>query len=124
MPNLPSIMAFPARKNFTGIVGRITLLYIFVLLIAANGSLRAHSVQPGHYAPGWNGNLKAGIMAPDPDKRPLAATAEFMEVFGVLSIIVGEDDKNVGTLRFDHDRSLEERVIAKQIAFWKKYSII
>ena len=26
----------------------------------------AQQVQPGHYAPGWNGNLKAGIMATDP----------------------------------------------------------
>jgi NAD+ kinase len=53
----------------------------------------------------------------DPDKRPLAATADFMEVFGVLSIVVGEDDKNGVTLLFDHDRSLEERVIAEQFAF-------
>ena len=52
----------------------------------------------------------------DPEKRPLAATADFMEVFGVLSITIGEDDKNGATLLFDPDHSLEERVIAEQFA--------
>jgi NAD+ kinase len=52
----------------------------------------------------------------DPAKRPLAATADFMEVFGVLSITIGEDDKNSATLLFDPDRSLEERVIAEQFS--------
>ena len=52
----------------------------------------------------------------DPDKRPLAATADFMEVFGVVSITIGEDDKNSVTLLFDPDHSLEERVIAEQFA--------
>jgi len=27
---------------------------------------RGQDVQTGHYAPGWNGNLKAGMMAPEP----------------------------------------------------------
>jgi NAD+ kinase len=52
----------------------------------------------------------------DPSKRPLAATADFLEVFGVLSITIGEDDKNRVTLLFDRDHSLEERVIAEQFA--------
>ena len=52
----------------------------------------------------------------DPTKRPLAATADFMEVFGVLSITIGEDDSKSVSLLFDHDRSLEERVIAEQFA--------
>jgi NAD+ kinase len=70
----------------------------------------------------WRGALlphtaKVTLENLDSDKRPLAATADFMEVFGVLSITIGEDDKNVATLLFDHDRSLEERVIAEQFAF-------
>jgi len=70
----------------------------------------------------WKGALlphtaKVTLENLDSDKRPLAATADFMEVFGVLSITIGEDDKNVATLLFDHDRSLEERVIAEQFAF-------
>lgn len=52
----------------------------------------------------------------DPGKRPLAATADFMEVFGILSITIGEDITTGATLLFDPDRSLEERVIAEQFA--------
>jgi hypothetical protein len=52
----------------------------------------------------------------DPGKRPLAATADFMKVFGVLSIDIGEDDKNSAILLFDPEHSLEERVIAEQFA--------
>jgi NAD+ kinase len=53
----------------------------------------------------------------DPGKRPLAATADFQEFFGVLSITIGEDQQNSVTLLFDPDHSLEERVIAEQFAF-------
>jgi len=53
----------------------------------------------------------------DPDKRPLAATADFKELFNVASVAVCEDPSNTVTLLFDHDRSLEERVIAEQFAF-------
>ena len=52
----------------------------------------------------------------DPGKRPLAATADFMEVFGVSSITIGESALNRVTLLFDPDRSLEERVIGEQFA--------
>jgi NAD+ kinase len=52
----------------------------------------------------------------DPGKRPLAATADFMEVFGVLSITIGESAENRVTLLFDPDHSLEERVIGEQFA--------
>lgn len=50
----------------------------------------------------------------DPGKRPLAATADFMEVFGVLSITIREDSNTGVSLLFDPDRSLQERVIAEQ----------
>ena len=33
---------------------------------AWTSAVQAQDVQTGHYAPGWNGNLRAGIMAPDP----------------------------------------------------------
>jgi len=52
----------------------------------------------------------------DPGKRPLAATADFMEVFGVISMAISEDSTTGATLLFDPDRSLEERVIAEQFA--------
>jgi NAD+ kinase len=70
----------------------------------------------------WRGALlphtaKVTLENLDPGKRPLAATADFMEVFGVSSITIREDDQNSATLLFDHDRSLEERVIAEQFAF-------
>jgi len=69
----------------------------------------------------WRGALmphtaKVTLENLDPSKRPLAATADFMEVFGVSSITIGEDDENGATLLFDPDRSLEERVIAEQFA--------
>jgi hypothetical protein len=59
-------MIFPVRQKIAGITTQLTFFYIFILLIAGEGSLGAQSVQTGHYAPGWNGNLKAGMMAPDP----------------------------------------------------------
>jgi hypothetical protein len=41
-------------------------VFIALSLPVFTGSVFAQSVQTGHYAPGWNGNLKAGIMAPNP----------------------------------------------------------
>jgi NAD+ kinase len=52
----------------------------------------------------------------DPGKRPLAASADFMEAFGVLSITISVDSTTGATLLFDPDRSLQERVIAEQFA--------
>jgi hypothetical protein len=45
--------------------GRLFFIAIGILLLS-KGLVWAQQVQPGHYAPGWNGHLKAGIMAPDP----------------------------------------------------------
>ena len=48
----------------------VLLLAIFpnavVFLFSSQGILMAQSIQTGHYAPGWNGTLKAGMMAADP----------------------------------------------------------
>jgi hypothetical protein len=59
-------MIYPVRKISAGALQPVIFVYIIVLLVAGEGLLWAQNVQTGHYAPGWNGNLKAGIMAPDP----------------------------------------------------------
>jgi NAD+ kinase len=50
----------------------------------------------------------------DADKRPLAATADFHELFQVVSVTIGEDPSTTVELLFDADHSLEERIIAEQ----------
>jgi NAD+ kinase len=50
----------------------------------------------------------------DADKRPLAATADFHELFHVKSVTVREDTSTTVRLLFDADHSLEERIIAEQ----------
>jgi NAD+ kinase len=50
----------------------------------------------------------------DADKRPLAATADFDELFHVVSVTIGEDSSTAVQLLFDTDHSLEERIIAEQ----------
>jgi NAD+ kinase len=50
----------------------------------------------------------------DADKRPLAATADFRELFQVVSVTIGEDTSTTVQLLFDADHSLEERIIAEQ----------
>ena len=50
----------------------------------------------------------------DADKRPLAATADFHELFHVVSVTVREDTSTAVQLLFDADHSLEERMIAEQ----------
>jgi NAD+ kinase len=50
----------------------------------------------------------------DADKRPLAATADFHELFQVVSVTIGEDPSTTVQLLFDADHSLEERIIAEQ----------
>jgi NAD+ kinase len=50
----------------------------------------------------------------DPVKRPLAATADFRELFHVESVTINEDRSTVVELLFDPGRSLEERIIAEQ----------
>jgi NAD+ kinase len=50
----------------------------------------------------------------DADKRPLAATADFHELFHVVSVTIREDTSTTVELLFDADHSLEERIIAEQ----------
>jgi NAD+ kinase len=50
----------------------------------------------------------------DADKRPLAATADFHELFHVVSVTIREDTSTTAQLLFDADHSLEERIIAEQ----------
>lgn len=52
----------------------------------------------------------------DHSKRPLAASADFMELFGVHSITISQDNEKSTTLLFDPNRSLEERIIMEQFA--------
>jgi NAD+ kinase len=50
----------------------------------------------------------------DADKRPLAATADFHELFHVVSVTIREDASTTVQLLFDADHSLEERIITEQ----------
>jgi NAD+ kinase len=50
----------------------------------------------------------------DADKRPLAATADFHELFQVVAVTICEDASTTVQLLFDADHSLEERIIAEQ----------
>jgi hypothetical protein len=56
------------RRFIHGAVVPLSLCFtpLFVLLIAGSGVVCAQDVQTGHYAPGWNAALKAGITPPDP----------------------------------------------------------
>lgn len=57
---------------------RYRFLFLLVATLGmpflATGVGRAQQVQTGHYAPGWNGTLKAGIMASDPGLYMLSTT--------------------------------------------------
>jgi NAD+ kinase len=50
----------------------------------------------------------------EPDKRPVAAVADFTEVRDVVSVAVSEDRSIGATVLFDPDRALSERIIAEQ----------
>lgn len=50
----------------------------------------------------------------EPDKRPVAAVADFTEVRDVVSVAVHEDHEIGATVLFDPDRALAERIIAEQ----------
>ena len=50
----------------------------------------------------------------DPDKRPVAAVADFTEVRDVSSVAVSEDRSVSTTILFDPDQGLSERIIAEQ----------
>lgn len=50
----------------------------------------------------------------EPEKRPVAAVADFTEVRDVVSVAVSEDRSLSATVLFDPDRALSERIIAEQ----------
>ncbi|GLR66773.1 NAD kinase [Acidocella aquatica] len=50
----------------------------------------------------------------EPDKRPVAAVADFTEVRNVVSVAVSEDRSIGATVLFDPDRALSERIITEQ----------
>lgn len=50
----------------------------------------------------------------EPDKRPVAAVADFTEVRDVVSVAVREDHDVGAIVLFDPDRALAERIIAEQ----------
>ena len=50
----------------------------------------------------------------EPDKRPVAAVADFTEVRDVVSVAVSEDRSISATVLFDPDQGLSERIIAEQ----------
>ena len=53
----------------------------------------------------------------DPQKRPLTATADFMEILDVLTVTVRDDTSTSVKVLFDPDHSLEERIAAEQFAY-------
>jgi NAD+ kinase len=50
----------------------------------------------------------------EPEKRPVAAVADFTEVRDVVSVAVSEDKSVGATVLFDPDRALSERIITEQ----------
>ena len=50
----------------------------------------------------------------EPEKRPVAAVADFTEVRNVLSVAVSEDRSISVPILFDPDQGLSERIIAEQ----------
>lgn len=50
----------------------------------------------------------------EPEKRPVAAVADFTEVRHVVSVAVSEDRSVRTTILFDPDQALSERIIAEQ----------
>ena len=50
----------------------------------------------------------------EPDKRPVAAVADFTEVRDVIAVSVREDRGLAATILFDPDQGLSERIIVEQ----------
>ena len=50
----------------------------------------------------------------EPEKRPVAAVADFTEVRDVVSVAVSEDRSVAASVLFDPDQGLSERIIAEQ----------
>ena len=50
----------------------------------------------------------------EPEKRPVSAVADIIEVRNVKSVHVEQDQENVKTLLFDKEHTLEERILNEQ----------
>jgi NAD+ kinase len=71
---------------------------------------------------GWRGAVlphqaKVTITVLDPDKRPVAAVADHMEVRQVREVVIAEDRKSSARILFDPGHSLAERVLREQFRF-------
>ena len=67
----------------------------------------------------WKGallpdNVEVSLENLDTGKRPLAASADFREFFGVRSLKIRQSGEKHITLLFDQDASLEERILSEQ----------
>jgi NAD+ kinase len=67
----------------------------------------------------WRGALvstrdRVALEVLEPDRRPVSAAADNVEVRDVISVDIAEDPSISLTLLFDAGRSLEERVLAEQ----------
>ena len=69
----------------------------------------------------WRGavipeDLKIGFRVLDPDKRPVSAVADQVEVRDVATVEVSIDRDQVLTLLFDPEHALDERIAMEQFA--------
>jgi NAD+ kinase len=69
----------------------------------------------------WRGallphNVTIELINKDPEKRPISATADSLEVTDVVSVKIIEVKDRFVTLLFDQHHSLEERIIREQFA--------
>ena len=70
----------------------------------------------------WRGAIlpraaKVTLTILEPDKRPVAAVADHLEVRHVASVVIAEDKKRSVKLLFDPGHSLAERVLNEQFRF-------
>lgn len=63
-----------------------------------------------------DGNAVVSIRNLDPVKRPLYVTADYRGAADILSVTVQQDSEHPVTLLFDHDHSMEERILREQFS--------
>ena len=71
---------------------------------------------------GWRGAIrpheaKVTITVLEPEKRPVAAVADHVEVRDVREVVIAEDRKQSAKILFDPGHSLAERVLREQFRF-------
>jgi NAD+ kinase len=71
---------------------------------------------------GWRGAIlpheaRVTVTVLDPDKRPVAAVADHVEVRNVRQVEIAEDRKSSARILFDPGHSLAERVLREQFTF-------